>query len=110
MGTKFKHTRFQRLRRKFGYSQEDLADILRVEVSTIKKWESGASSPSPDRVKQIAKVLKCNSPYLMGSNNPHDNPDYEEPTSSKSGLGFIVLLILLAVAVYGISKILPSII
>ena len=86
MGTKFKHTLFQKMRRKAKISQEDLAQILRVEVSTIKMWESGARQPSASRVEQIAKVLKCKSAYLMGSRDPDDQPKEERPRRGLFGL------------------------
>lgn len=47
------------LRMKAGLKQQDLADALHVDRSTIAKWETGAAFPTGKKLPQVAKVLKC---------------------------------------------------
>lgn len=45
-------------RKRLGYSQEDLAEILKVERSTIGRWERGTCDPSPWIRPRLAKALQ----------------------------------------------------
>ena len=47
------------LRMKAGLKQQDLADALHVDRSTIAKWETGAAFPTGKKLPQVAKVLQC---------------------------------------------------
>jgi DNA-binding XRE family transcriptional regulator len=48
---------FRDARRAAGHSQERLAELMHVDVSTVKGWERGAE-PSAFRLPLLAKVLK----------------------------------------------------
>jgi transcriptional regulator with XRE-family HTH domain len=52
-----KRHRFAQRRKSLGFTQEALADRLRVERSTVRRWESGESDPQPWARPAIAKVL-----------------------------------------------------
>lgn len=43
-------------RKKFGYSQEELANQLNVSRQSISNWESGEVTPSIDYLKALAKI------------------------------------------------------
>lgn len=43
-------------RKKFGYSQEELANMLNVSRQSISNWESGEVTPSIDYLKELAKI------------------------------------------------------
>lgn len=47
------------LRKKAGMTQKELAYALKVERSTVAKWESGTSFPTGDKIPQVAEALKC---------------------------------------------------
>lgn len=47
------------IRNKLGMTQEDLAQKLKVERSTIAKWESGAALPRTDKIPILAEALGC---------------------------------------------------
>ena len=40
-------------------SQEQLANALSVERSTVAKWETGKAMPRADKLPELAKVLGC---------------------------------------------------
>ena len=51
------HEKLQNLRKKKGFTQEELADSLFVSRTAISKWESGRGYPSIDSLKAIAKFF-----------------------------------------------------
>ncbi len=50
--------KIQRLRKGLGYSQEDLAELVRISRTHIGHIEQGIRSPSLEVIERIAKVLK----------------------------------------------------
>ncbi len=40
-------------------TQKELADLLKVERTTVTMWEKGSSCPSIQTLKKIADVLNC---------------------------------------------------
>ncbi len=53
-------------------SQQVLADALEVERSTVAKWETGKSSPTADKLPQLAKILNCTIDDLFKSDKEAD--------------------------------------
>lgn len=58
--------RLKALRVRSGLTQIDLASSCSVSVSSVAHWESGDNLPSPRNLKQIALLLQCSIPYLLG--------------------------------------------
>jgi transcriptional regulator with XRE-family HTH domain len=54
------------LRRKAGYSQEELAERLGVSRQSISKWESGASIPEVDKLIALSKLFHVSLNDLLG--------------------------------------------
>lgn len=50
---------FQKLREKAGFTQDDLAKKLKVDRTTVAKWESGSSFPRAVLLKPISELLNC---------------------------------------------------
>lgn len=50
-------TQFKKLRRKLGLTQQQLADKMRVNVSTVWRWENGKSNV-PHLVAVIMEEMK----------------------------------------------------
>ncbi len=47
------------VREKANLTQEQLANLINVDRSTITKWETGKASPRSDKLSMLAKVLDC---------------------------------------------------
>lgn len=45
------------LRRKRGYSQQQVADLLDVSRQTVSNWELGQGAPALDKAVELARVL-----------------------------------------------------
>ena len=53
------------LRKKSGLSQEQLGDKVNVTRQTISNWELEETSPNPEQLKQLSKVLKVSVDELL---------------------------------------------
>ena len=49
-------SRIKELRENRNYLQKDIADMLKVNRSTVAKWETGKALPRTDN---LAKILNC---------------------------------------------------
>lgn len=47
-------------RLKSGLTQSEIAKTLKIDRSTIAKWEAGKSQPRFDKLPQLASILSCN--------------------------------------------------
>lgn len=56
----------KKLRQEKKYSQQKLADILNVSRSTVAMWETNASEPSNEMLRQIADIFGVSTDYLLG--------------------------------------------
>ena len=54
------------LRKKKGYSQEQLADKLNVVRQTVSKWEKGYSVPDADMLEKIADIFEVQVGDILG--------------------------------------------
>ena len=48
----------KRLRLKRGLTQEELADILHVNRTTVTLWENGTNKPRANMLVKLSKVLR----------------------------------------------------
>lgn len=60
------------LRKKAGWSQEELAERLNVSRQSVSKWESAQSVPDIDRFLQMSRLFGVTTDYLL-------KDDMEEP-------------------------------
>ena len=54
---------------KKNYTQQELADLLFVDASTVSKWERGVSYPDITLVPDICRVLDISEHELIESSN-----------------------------------------
>lgn len=55
------------LRKRKGYTQEELATKVNVVRQTVSKWEKGLSVPDADSLQKIAEVLEVDVSQLLGA-------------------------------------------
>ncbi len=53
------------LRKKSGWSQEDLAERLDISRQSVSKWESGASIPDLERIVNMSQLFGVTTDYLL---------------------------------------------
>lgn len=58
--------RLRQSRKSKGYTQDDLAKIVKTKKTTISNYETGYSSPSNEMLIDLADVLDTNTDYLLG--------------------------------------------
>lgn len=54
------------VRKDHGDTQADLADRLKVSLSSIRSWEQEKSSPPHELLVSICKIYEVSSDYLLG--------------------------------------------
>ena len=61
----FNYNKFRELRKKIGYLQSDIANILNVSTSTIGMWEQGRNQPDNESLVKIANLFGVTTDYLL---------------------------------------------
>lgn len=59
----------KQLRKKHGYTQQELANILKVAKTTVSTWERGAAKPRMDVARQLANLYGVTLGQLVGETN-----------------------------------------
>lgn len=59
------HEKLQNLRKKYGMTQQELADKLYVSRTAVSKWESGKGYPNIDSLKSIATLFSVSVDELL---------------------------------------------
>ena len=54
-----------RLRKKIGWSQEDLAEKMNVSRQAVSKWESGQTIPDLDKILLLSNLFNVTTDYLL---------------------------------------------
>ena len=62
------------LRKKAGYSQEELAEKMGVTRQSVSKWESGQSIPDIEKIIRISDLFEVSIDYLL-RDNVEEMPD-----------------------------------
>lgn len=53
------------LRKKNGWSQEELAEMVNVSRQSVSKWESGQSLPDIDKLLKLSEIFGVSTDYLL---------------------------------------------
>lgn len=61
------------LRKREGYSQEELANKLDVSRQAISRWEVGTAIPDSSNLLQISKLFGVSTDYLLNDDYESDN-------------------------------------
>ena len=54
-----------KLRKKMGWSQEELAERMNVSRQAVSKWESAQSTPDLERILQLSALFGVSTDYLL---------------------------------------------
>ena len=67
------------LRKKAGWSQEELAEQLGVTRQSVSKWEGAQSVPDIDKILQMSRLFGVTTDYLLkdAQSEPESTPDDE---------------------------------
>ena len=60
------------LRKKNGFSQEDLADELQVSRQAVSRWEQGTTDPSSSNILELSKLFNVTTDYLLNDDYHSD--------------------------------------
>lgn len=60
------------LRKKNGFSQEDLADKLQVSRQAVSRWEQGTADPSSSNILELSKLFNVTTDYLLNDDYHSD--------------------------------------
>lgn len=61
------------LRKRKGWSQEDLAEKLNVSRQAISRWENGTALPDADNLRQLSHLYDVSADYLL--NDEYESDD-----------------------------------
>ena len=65
------------LRKKNGWSQEDLAEKLNVSRQAVSKWEGAQSVPDMTRIIQLSELFGVSTDYLLKDSLEHAEPSQD---------------------------------
>ena len=54
-----------RLRRKNGWSQEELAEKMKVSRQAVSKWEAAQTTPDLEKILQLSNLFGVTTDYLL---------------------------------------------
>ena len=67
------------LRKKAGWSQEELAERLNVSRQSVSKWEGAQSMPDIDKIVQLSSLFGVTTDYLL-----KDGQDDPQPAAAET--------------------------
>lgn len=80
-----------RLRKLKNLSQEQLAELIHVSRQTISNWELGETSPNPEQLKLLSKVLQVSVDELL--NNDVKSILVEKVSNTERLAGIIIKIL-----------------
>ena len=66
--------RLQDLRKKAGYSQEQLANLLGISRQAVSKWESSQGKPEIDNIIKLTEIYHVSADYILLGTEPAASP------------------------------------
>ncbi len=75
------------LRKKNGWSQEELAEKVNVSRQAVSKWESGQSVPDIDKLLQLSRIFNVSTDYLL-KDELKEGQTFTDEASSEKKLSF----------------------
>ena len=69
------------LRKKCGWSQEQLAEQLDISRQSVSKWESGMSIPDLDKIVKMSGLFGVSTDYLLKDEMDEITPSEKDADS-----------------------------
>lgn len=76
--------KIMQLRKKNGWSQEELAEQINVSRQSVSKWESGASIPDLNKILMLSQIFGVSTDYLLKDEMEEDGEEFPEEMFEKS--------------------------
>ena len=105
--------KLQKLRKQNGLSQEQLGEQIGVTRQTISNWELNETTPNPEQLKALSKVLSVSLDELLDNEvegvlmKKVSNTEQLAGTINKGlrilGKGFLIYIVLVIVALIGLA-------
>ena len=75
------------LRKKAGWSQEELAEKMEVSRQSISKWEGALSVPDMNRILKLSELFDVSTDYLLRDEMEEEekNPEADEKIADETG-------------------------
>lgn len=81
------------LRKRKKLSQEDLSERIGVTRQTISNWELNETTPNPNQLKLLSKVLDISIDELVGNKSMQTRREEKKIISNKYNIPFLVSII-----------------
>lgn len=77
------------LRKKKGWSQEQLGERLEISRQSVSKWESGASIPDLDKIVKMSHIFSVSTDYLLKDEleSPQEGTQTDTASEPENGCG-----------------------
>ncbi len=59
------YDKLKEARKKAGYSQEEVSDIINTSRSNISKYETGALEPNLETLRKLCELYKVSADYIL---------------------------------------------
>ena len=93
--------RLQELRKKAGYSQEQVAELLGISRQAVSKWESRQGKPDLDNLTKLTEIYRVSADYILlgkASNSAVPVPE-KKKMSKEARMAIAVISVIAATAV-----------
>lgn len=80
-----------KLRKQYGWSQEELAEKLNISRQSVSKWESGTSIPDLDKIIKLSGLFGVSTDYLLKDELDVASPSESNETYERENLRVVTL-------------------
>lgn len=85
--------RLKLLRKKYGYSQKDVATKLKISTSIVSGYETGERTPSTEIVLAISYLYNVSTDYLLGKDTKQPKTIIDTSCLSDNQIKALITLI-----------------
>lgn len=78
--------RLKELRKKAGYSQEQLAGMLDVSRQAVSKWESAQGNPDIENLVKLTEIYHVSADYILTGHTKEDLQKVSETCDQRTAI------------------------